>query len=378
MEPRNGISLVEHFSSIKDPRIDRTKRHLLTSILVIAICSIICGGETWEEMEMFGEAKENWFRTFLELPNGIPSHDTFARVFARLSPTEFQSCFVAWVQSVNEAIPAGVVAIDGKTLRHSFDKANDKSCIHMVSAWAQANGMVLGQLKVDEKSNEITAIPKLLEILELSGCIVTIDAMGCQKEIAEKIVSKDADYVLALKGNQGNMHEDVKLKFDTTDLNALKKTPSNYYSTVDGEHGRIETREYFLLSALNDLALANEWPGLKSIGMVRATREVNNKVTEENRFYLTTIYADAKKFGDSVRGHWGVENSLHWVLDVTFHEDASRIRKDNAPENVAILRHIALNLLKTDKSLKKSIKAKRLMAGWDEPYLVKILTNKGI
>lgn len=299
-------------------------------------------------------------------------------MFAKLSPTEFQSAFQAWIQEVQKASPRQVIAIDGKTLKHSFDKAAQKSAIHMVSAWAAESGLVFGQVKVEDKSNEITAIPKLLDIVDVKGNIVTIDAMGCQKEIAATITDKEGDFVLSLKGNQGNLHEGVEHAFDVTNLRNLEATTTHFYKTIDANHGRIETRECYLISALNHQDLISEWAGIKSFGMVVSKRKIGEKSTTETRYFITSLYSNAEEFGRSVRQHWGVENSLHWVLDVTFREDNCRIRKDNAAENFAIVRHIALNLAKSEKTHKRGIRAKRLLAGWDRDYLLKVFAGPKI
>jgi predicted transposase YbfD/YdcC len=376
MENQAPRTLVEHFSSITDPRIDRTKRHLLIDILTIAICSTICGAETWEEMELFGQAKQDWFKTFLELPSGIPSHDTFRRVLARIDPDQFRQCFLDWVRSAYEITQGQVVAIDGKFSRGSVDRRAGKGAINMVSAWAAENRLVLGQVKVAEKSNEITAIPELLDMLEISGCIVTIDAQGCQKEIASKIVDKEADYVLAVKGNQGNLYEDLVGYFDWALKDKFGETAYTTHETTDGGHGRIEVRRYYASRDISWLRNKEEWKGIESIAMVESERTVEGEETSiERRYFISSLEAEAKELGKAIREHWGVENGLHWVLDVGFREDASRIRKDHGPENMATMRHIALNLLKQEKSLKVGIKSKRLKAGWDESYLLKVLGN---
>ena len=370
------VSLLEHFADLTDPRVERTKLHQLLDILVMAMCATICGAEGWEDFAEFGQAKREWFETFLELPNGIPSPDTFRRVLQRLDPREFEACFVRWVQSVNKIARGQLVALDGKQLRGSRDAAADLSAIHMVSAWACENRLVLGQVKVDEKSNEITAIPELLRALALTGCIVTIDAMGCQTRIAEQIIEGEADYVLALKGNQGTLHEDVENYFGWAEKRGFKEIAYTFHETLEKDHGRIEERRCWATSDVEWLEPKAQWQGLQSIVMVEADREVRgHERTLERRYFISSLPAEAKPLLAAVRGHWGIENQLHWCLDVAMREDASRIRTDHAPENVAVLRHIALNLLKQERSCKLGIKRKQLKAGWDHDYLLKVLRN---
>ena len=373
--PANPSTMfAEHFAELKDPRIDRTKLHPLINILVIALCAAICGADNWVEIELFGQSKREWFARFLDLTNGIPSHDTFGRVFARLDAEQFQRCFINWMEAVCEVLKGQVVAIDGKALRRSHDRTIGKDAIYMVSAWATKNQVVLGQTKVDDKSNEITAIPALIDLLELSGCIVTTDAMGCQKKIAKQIVDKGADYVLALKANHGTIHADAQTLFE--DAQAIDFTDCDYHKTVDKGHGRIETRECWATAHpeyLNALHKPEQWQDLKTVVRVRAKRQIGEKHETETRYFISSLPGKAKLLLHAVRNHWHIENRLHWVLDVTFREDDSRIRKGNAAQNMAVLRHMALNLLKQEQSSKRSIRGKRLKAGWDERYLAQIL-----
>ncbi len=362
-----------HFANMQDPRMDRTKRHKLVDILFIAVAAVIAGADTFVEVQEYGKVKHQWLKGFLELPHGIASHDTFGRVFSAIDPQQFKECFLKWIRTIAKAIGGEVIALDGKTARHSFDRTNGKSAIHVVSAWSSENRIILGQVKVDEKSNEITAIPELLSVLEIQNCVITIDAMGCQRAIAEMIQAKGADYVLALKGNQGTLREDVELFFEDAEEHDFRDTDHDYYRTFDKDHGRIERREYWSVSDLDWLEQRQQWTGLRTIGMVRSHRIVDGEKTVETRHFISSLGCNAEQFGHAVRQHWGIENSLHWVLDIAFREDESRIRKGHAAENFGMLRHIALNLLKNDKLSKIGTSAKRKKAGWDNDYLLQIL-----
>jgi len=368
------VSLLRHLEGVEDPRDNRGKEHILLDIIVIAICAVISGAESWEDIAIFGRSKQEWLGTFLKLPNGIPCDDTFARVFGRLNPQQMQNSFISWVKSVNQELKGEVVALDGKTLRHSYDRGAEKGAIHMVSAWASANRLVLGQRKVEDKSNEITAIPELLKLLEIKGCIVTIDAMGCQKEIASQIRQQEGDYVLALKGNQGGLLEDVQWLFEQAINTNFVDVAHDFSQSIDKGHGRLEIRRCWTLSNLEYLVQKPLWSGFQTVAMVQTERKINGKVSTENRYYISSLPGDATVIAHAVRTHWSIENSLHWVLDVCFHEDASRIRKDNSPENMATLRHFALNLISRDKSSKSSMRAKRKQAAWDMAYLNHLLS----
>ena len=374
--------MIEHFKDLPDPRVERTQDHDLLDLLVIAVCTLLCAGESFNDMADFGHAKHDWFKTFLTLRNGIPSHDTFNRVFAALDPKAFLDCFLRWTQSLRQAVAQEVVALDGKALRRALNA--DQSVKYVVSAWAESNGLVLGQLKVSDKSNEITALPALLRVLELSGCIVTVDAMGCQKKIAREIKEADADYVLALKGNHELAHAEVKTFLDeavaeTASPRPVGAKPSKAavtlakLQTVEKDHGRLETRRYYQSTALDWFADRSQWEGLQSVGMVEAIREIGGQRSVERRHYLSSLPLGVEAFARAVRGHWGVENKLHWVLDVCFREDQSRARAGFAAENLATLRRLALNLLRQEKTKKRGIKGKQLNAGWDHAYLLKLL-----
>lgn len=368
-----GASILEHFAKLEDPRIERGKAHQLLDIVVLAVCAVVCGAEGWEAIEEFGWTKLDWLRRFVPLTNGIPAHDTLARVLSRVSAHGFEQCFASWVGACAQVGEGEVVAIDGKTLRRSHDRRSRQGALHLVSAWATANGVVLGQRKTADHSNEIEAIPKLLQVLELKGCIVTIDAMGCQTEIAAQVVAQKGDYALAVKGNQPQLYEDLQEFFATARAADFCGVEHDYYETVEKGHGRIETRRYWVTPVLSGIARPQRWAGLTAIGLAESQRQIGDQISIEQRYYICSFNRGAKAFAHAVRGHWGIENQLHWVLDMTFREDESRIRRGEAPQNFAVLRRMALNLLKRETTLKKGIKQKRLKAGWDDAYLAKVL-----
>jgi predicted transposase YbfD/YdcC len=374
MEEPTSARLFDAFAHVRDPRRSNA-RHRLFDIFVIALCAVISGAEGWEDMEEYGYAQAEWFQQFLDLPHGIPSHDTFRRVLSRLKPDELTQCFVSWTEALRESLDGEIVAIDGKTLRRSFDHAASQGAIHMVSAWANAHRLVLGQLKVDDKSNEITAIPQLLRMLELEGAIVTIDAMGCQKEIAKTITEQGAEYVLALKDNHPTLHEEVKLLFEDVKAERLDDITAEHHTTIDADHGRLETRHYWSTSDIECLGVKGSWAKIAGVGLVESHREVGGEVSIEQRFFLTSLPCNAVQFAQAVREHWGVENALHWVLDVSFREDDCRIRQGHGAQNMAVLRHMALNLLRREPGHKRGIKARRKRAGWERDYLFRVLTG---
>jgi predicted transposase YbfD/YdcC len=381
LAPLTASPLRAHFAALPDPRSGPALRHDLLDVVTVAVLAVLCGADSWVDVELFGTSKEGWLRSCLALPHGIPSHDTFGRVFAALDPAAFERCFLGWVRGLapaGEGEPAGepAIAIDGKTLRRSHDRAAGLGPLHLVSAWSTDQGLVLGQLAVAEKSNEIVAIPALLDALDLEGAVVTIDAMGCQRTIARRIRQGGGDYVLALKDNQPTLHDLVAHHFAVvTGAGAAGVAPARH-ATLGKDHGRIEARRCWASADPEVLAWLDPkraWPGLRSVACVESERRIGDAVTRERRYYLSSLPADPARIAAAVRGHWGIENRLHWVLDLAFREDECRVRTGHAAENFAVLRHIALNLLRRDTSVKAGIRAKRLTCGWDDSYLLHVL-----
>jgi predicted transposase YbfD/YdcC len=374
MSKLKAETLFQSLSKVNDTRREHQKFHSLFDILVISICAVICGAEHWTEIEEFGEAKQEWFAGFLELENGIPSHDTFRRVFILMDNIELKELFVEWISSAVSLSKGSLVSIDGKNLCGSKESVKGKKALNVVSAWASEASVVLGQVKCQEKSNEITAIPELLKILDLEGCVVTIDAIGCQKEIVKEIVAKEADYVISLKGNQGTLHREVKDYLDWAERIKFKDITFDYFQTLEKNHGRIEERRCWVTEEIGWLEQKGEWKNLKSVVMVEAIREVVGEAkTVERRYFISSLGAKATEALRCVRGHWAIENELHWCLDIGFREDDCRIREAKSAENLATIRHIGLNLLKQEKSCKLGIKSKRKKAGWNESYLLEVL-----
>lgn len=367
-------SIASFFDGLTDSRSLHGRRHVLGDIVAIAVCAVVCGAETWVDVELFGLAKLPWLRTFLLLPHGIPSHDTFGRIFSRIDPAEFERRFRAWTTALAGSI-VGVVAVDGKTLRRSFDKAERKAAIHMISAWAVDNGLVFGQLAVDGRSNEITAIPKLLRMLDLRGLTVTIDAIGCQKPIATQIVEQGGDYMLQVKANQPELLTDVRTVFEGAFEHGWGRREHDVHEEVDKGHGRLETRRTWITSDVPWLIKGtSEWTGLQAIVCVERLRTVGDATTTTRAFYITSVRTrKASEAARACRAHWGVENSLHWVLDVSQNEDQCRVREGHAAENLSRLRRMALNMLRNERTVKAGIKAKSKAAGWDHDYLLKVL-----
>ena len=366
----------DHFAELTDPR-RREVTYPLVNIVVMALCGVLSGADDFVAIAHWAETKKDWLAKFLDMSAGVPSHDRFNAIIAALRPAEFEKCLLSWMTSLHEVTDGQVIAIDGKTLRRSFDAASSKAPIHMVSAWATANHISLGQVVTDAKSNELTAIPELLKILEIKGCLVTIDAMGCQREIAEKIIDAKADYVLAVKENQPNLHAAIRDFFRQHLEDDCESIACRRDETHEQGHGRKDDRYYYLAKLPADFPLKEKWSGLKAIGMaVRITEHSNGKTSDDVRYYITSRYLSGKKFSGAVRGHWGIENSLHWQIDVTFGEDQSRIRKGHAAANFSLLRRTSLSLLKNNKSKKIGVKNKRLSAAWDDNYRLKILCGK--
>ena len=375
------LPFVEIFSQVTDPRIHRTRKHDLIDILFAALCAALSGAEDCVAMADFAISRLSFLRQYVKMRGGAPSHDTFSRVFASINPTQFSQCFITWTQTLQTLTNAEVIALDGKTLRHSFDTATGKAAIHMVSAWGALNGLVLGQVKVNAKSNEITAIPELLRLLDIRGSTITIDAMGTQKQIADQIVDSGADYILAVKGNQPDLMADVEAFFDRAHRDRFLDTDANVIShdrsqTRDADHGRVETRTCIVSDRIDQIPSASAWTGLHSIVQVQNERRLGEKVTQETRYYITSRAPNATSILRDIRYHWRIENCLHWVLDVTFDEDQNRTRVGHGPQNLAALRHIALNLCQSNTTRKASVRRKRNMAAWEPEFLAELLTNQ--
>lgn len=368
--------LLRYFSDLVDPRPGHNVLHRLNDMLAIAIVAVICGAEDWVDVALFGRSKEKWLKTFLPLPHGIPSHDTFTRLFAALDPQHFEKCFMDWTAAVAHACGGRLIAFDGKTIRRSFDKASSRSAIHMISAWCGANRLVLGQLAVEQKSNEITAVPSLLALLDLAGAVVMLDAMHCQKETAAAIVKGGGHYVIQVKGNQQTLHDELKVTLDEAILLNFEGVDHDKVRDCDKGHGRVEVRRCWCTSDVSWVPRRKDWAGLASVAVVESTRWIDGRQTTERRYYISSLPGDdAKAMLAAVRGHWGIENQLHWCLDVSFREDASRLRKGHGAENFSRLRRLALNLLKRETTVKAGLKAKSKTCGWDHDYLLKVLTQ---
>jgi len=369
-----GKSLLESLSVIKDPRVNRKKKYPLTEILMIAICAIIAGADSWQAIALFGKHKIKWLKKFMPLKNGTPSHDTITRVFSILAPEAVHQAFIAWTSHVAEVMNAKHIAIDGKTNNCSFDKAKGIRSMHLVSAWASDAGVALGQVKTDQKSNEITAIPELLELLSIKGCIITTDSMGTQKKIVSKVVEKKADYVMALKKNHLNLYMETMLFFELGKKNNFQDIQFDYHEVTEKGHGRLETRKYWISSQIGTFKYTDGWEKLKSIGCVERIRSTNGKTTQETHYYITSLNQDVLLFAKAVRLHWGVE-SYHWVMDVVFNADNNRTRAGVAAQNFALAQTISLNMLKQEQTQKSSIRLKRLTCALDEDYLEKVLSG---
>ncbi|GAX37349.1 ISAs1 family transposase [Nodularia sp. NIES-3585] len=370
-------SLVGHFADIKDPRVERTKKHQLTDILVIAILAVIAGAQGWEDIENYGISKQKWLEEFLALPNGIPSDDTFRRVFEFIDPEALNRCFLSWVETLVTKTGGEIIPIDGKSIRGSYDRNQGKSALHVISAWSSEQHLVLAQMKVEDKSNEITAIPALLELLDITGSIITIDAMGTQTEIAKKIIDSKADYVLALKANHPTLYHQVEQWFETAVAEDFQGIDVSYDQRIEKGHHRTEIRQVWSarVSALGELYQPKVWAGLQSVVMVVRERRLWNKTTREVQFYLTSLHSDAQLLGRAIRKHWGIENQVHWTLDCTFAEDSCRIRSFHSPRNFALLRRIALNALNREQTYKRSLRQKMKRTGMDNDYMIRVLSS---
>jgi predicted transposase YbfD/YdcC len=378
MDEPTRLGIHRYFAELPDPRIERTKRHQLLDIIAIAVCAVIAGADSFVDIEQYGHARHDWFATFLELPNGIPSHDTFGRVFARIDPVAFEGCFLAWVQAILPRPTGEIVAIDGKVARGSHDRGADRPPIDLVSAWATESRLVLGQITVDEHSNEIPAVPALLALLDVTDAVVTLDALHCQTETAAAIRAGSADYVLALKGNQPLTHDAVETFFAEATRENWRGVAHEHLVTEDAGHGRLETRRYWTSTDADLIAYlnpdGNTWPDLGCVGMVVRERTRAGHTSQETSYYLSSLAGEVSVFATAVRGHWGIENTQHWVLDMAFREDESRVHVGHGAENLAVLRRIALNLIRLDRSRKGSVHTKRLKAGWDHDYLLHLLS----
>ena len=367
-------SLIEHFSKLEDPRVDRNKKHELIDVIVLCVCAVVSGAEGWSDIEEFGRTKLEWLRRYVPLANGVPVDDTIARIISALSMRGFQDCFMSWMEDVVKLSDGEIIAVDGKTQRRSHDRKRGMKALHMVSAWACSNAVVLGQVKTEEKSNEITAVPELLDKLELSGCIVTLDAMGCQRAIAKQVKEGGGDYVLAVKGNQKQLNREVRRYFDAARERDFECEGIENDETAEDGHGRVESRSYYLSTDLGALSCVKKWNGLRAVGMVESERWNDGRVSIEQRYYITSL-EDVETFGRAVRSHWGIENELHWRLDVTFREDEGRIRRGNAPHNMGVIRHVAVNLLKRE-STKISVRKKRIRAALNDGFRDKVLMGQ--
>lgn len=367
------FSIADHFSIIQDPRQQSKIEYELLDVIFLCVVGMICGAEAWDDIETVGEVRLNWFQNKGFLLNGIPSAITIARIIGCLNPKELQRCFINWMAAANTATEGQVIAIDGKRIRGSYNNKKGQSAIHMVSAFAAESGVVLGQIKTEDKSNEITAIPALLDLLDIKGCIVTIDAMGCQEDIAAKIIDKKSDYILAVKDNQKNLHHEIIDFFECARQHDFKGVTHDYFEEISKGHGRVETRKSWISNCLDTIENTTKWSGITAIGMVESERYIKGITTVERRHYIASIAQDAEIFAHAVRSHWGIENKLHWVLDVTFKEDASRVRRDNCAENLGVIRHIVINILRQDKTTKGSVKGRRYKCALDSKYANKVL-----